>query len=322
MMKEMNRRLEDNRLFVGAGLCLLLCVACVPDVTLILAQGTAGAKPPTAVWIGPNGSPLPFAGYEEIEEFLSTAVILEAEDVDSGVTKPKKLLLEKDGIRMNAIFRDVNSFKRRWESPKGLRFNFHDYSLFECAAYRLSKVLGMPHVPPAVPRKIEEKDVQDPNILRAFKKREGSIQAWVENAFSDKKRRERELRPPNIKQWAYQFQMMQLFDILISNYDRNQTNILIGEKWKIWFIDSTRAFAPNRYLRETDGLMKCERTVWNRLQSFDEESVRSDLSEFLSDSELKGLLARRLKLVELIQGLIDKRGEKLVLFDAADLNGD
>ena len=174
----MNKELEDNRFFVWAILCLQ-CAVCFPDATLIGAQQIPGAEPPATVWAGPDGSPLPFAGSDEIERFLSTAVILEAKEIRSGITKPKKLLLEKDGIRMNAIFRDVNVFKRRWETPKGTRFNFHDYSLFECAAYRLSKTLGLRHVPPAVPRNIGVKDVQDPDILRQFEKKTGSVQAWV-----------------------------------------------------------------------------------------------------------------------------------------------
>ena len=114
--------------------------------------------------------------------------------------------------------------------------------------------------------------------------------------------------------------MLKLFDVLIFNYDRNQTNILIGPKWKIWFIDSTRAFAPDRDLEGTEGLTKCERTVWANLQSFDEEAVRADLSEFLNNREMEALFARRLKLVEYIQALIDERGEKTVLFNGADLN--
>lgn len=41
-----------------------------------------------------------------------------------------------------------------------------------------------------------------------------------------------------------------------------------------------------------------------------------------ADQNLEALCARRLKLAEPIQGLIDERRENLVLFGAADLDGD
>ena len=315
----MKRNLEDSRPFLWAVFCLL-CVTCSSYASLVLAQEVPGERSSVVAWVGPEGTTLPFTSFDEMEQFLSTAAILEVDDIGSGITKPKKLLLEKEGIQMNAIFRDIDSFKHRWESPKGMRFDFHDYCLFECAAYRLGKTLGISHIPPAVPRTLKKEDFQESDLLRKFETRKGSIQAWVENAFSEKERQEQNMRPPNIKSWAYQFQMLKLFDMLIFNYDRNQTNILIGPKWKIWFIDSTRAFAPDRDLEDTDGLTKCERTVWANLQSFDEEAVRADLSEFLNNREMEALFARRLKLVEYIQTLIDERVEKTVPFDESDLN--
>lgn len=321
-MGAMKGKLEDTRYLYWLTCLFLAHLICLPLGPVALGQGNVPQRSEPGVWKGPDGSLLPFENYDELEQYLSTAIIVEAEEIGSGITKPKKVLLEKNGIRMNAIFRDIDSFRHRWESPKGMRLDFHDYHAFECAAYRLSKILGMGHVPPVVPRTLRRQDVLNSDILNQFENKTGSLQAWVEDAMSDRERREEGLRPPDIKEWAYQFQMMTLFDNLIFNYDRNQTNILIGPEWKIWFIDATRSFPPDRDLLDTGGLTKCERTVWKRLQALDEESVRVSLGELLNNRQLEALLARREKLISYIQGLIDERGEKLVLFDEAELDGD
>ena len=68
---------------------------------------------PKFVWIGPDGSPLPFRNFEEIEDFLASATIVAAEDIGSGVTKPKKILLAKDGkIKIKSI---ENGHKKTYE---------------------------------------------------------------------------------------------------------------------------------------------------------------------------------------------------------------
>ena len=44
--------------------------------------------------------------------------------------------------------------------------------------------------------------------------------------------------------------MMQLFDQLISNVDRNQGNIVYTKDWRLWLIDHTRAFRKNTELED------------------------------------------------------------------------
>jgi hypothetical protein len=300
-------------------LILYWLLVCLTTNTFLFAQDTSAGHTPKFVWIGPDGSPLPFRDFEEIEDFLASATIVAAEDVGSGVTEPKKILLAKDGIRMNAIFRDVNEFKQRWETRDGIKLNFRDNCIFECAAYELSKLLGLAHVPPAIRRQLGEDDVEETSILRRFESRKGTVQAWVENAFNERDRKEQGLKPPNVRKWAYQFQLLTLFDNLIFNDDRNQTNILIGPDWKLWFIDSTRAFRPYSDLKGTDGLTRCDRQVWERLRDLDDEVIKERLTGLLNNTEIRTLLARRAKLVEYFQKLIDERSEQSVLFDLEDL---
>ena len=54
-------------------------------------------------WLGPDGNQLPFRNDSEILEFLRTAEVVSIKTIPTGVTKPQKVLLEKDGVRMNAL---------------------------------------------------------------------------------------------------------------------------------------------------------------------------------------------------------------------------
>lgn len=278
--------------------------------TLLSFAGVRAA----GVWRGPEGWELPFRDFTEVEEFLQTARIEKARVLTSGVTRPIKVGLVKDGIRMNAVFRHIDVYKQRWDSPDGIKLNFRDSYLFECASYRISRLLGIDHVPPVVKRTLTPADLESPSLLELFPSLEGSLQAWVEDAFTEKDRRERQSNPPSSLGWIYQHQLMWLFDDLIFNDDRNQGNILIDPDWKLWFIDATRAFRPFRVLKNTENLALVDRAVWHRLETLSDEQFREELQGLLTDSEMENLLARRQQLLRHFRGLIRQRGERRVLY--------
>jgi len=100
------------------------------------------------VWIGPDGKPLPFKTNDEIEEFLLAARVVEMEEIPVGITDPRRALLEKDGIELNACYRDVDIHRRQEMLPGiGVRRNWRDCCKFECAAYELGKLLGLNNIP-------------------------------------------------------------------------------------------------------------------------------------------------------------------------------
>ena len=126
-------------------------------------------------WVGPDGHLLPFQTAEEVEEFLMTATIVSKKRIGGRVDKPFKVLLEKDGARVHAAFRD-----RR--DPEGTplfisrkKELYPEDALFEIPAYRLGKLLGLNNIPPTVLRKVEGT--------------EGSLQLWIEEAITEKQRR-------------------------------------------------------------------------------------------------------------------------------------
>lgn len=252
-------------------------------------------------WIGPDGNRLPFDSDEEILEFLRTADVVSMKTLSDGVTKPEKVLLEKNGIQMNAIFRDVDVFKRKWKSRDGLKVNFRDSCLFEIAAYELGRLLGMNSIPPVLERKIKGK--------------KGSLQAWVEEAMTEKKRKKEDITPPSPRFWMLQYQIMYLFDNLVFNDDRNTGNILIDKDWVLWLIDHTRAFRPVADLRNASAIILCERRIWENLKILEDSVIEERLGTYLDTYEMKTLLERKQKLVHHVNELIEKRGEESVLFD-------
>jgi hypothetical protein len=256
-----------------------------------------------ARWRGVDGTPLPFVRDEELQDFLRTALIVESKELSTGKNRPVKVRLEKDGIQANAIFRTVNR-RKNWTKIYGKRYrDFHDSCFYECAAYKMSRMLGLDAVPPCVTRNING--------------REGTLQLWIENAktIKDWVDESSELRVN--RQWNRQHQTMRVFDALISNFDRNQGNMLLDANGKLWFIDHTRSFAISAAVEDLDQIVWCERGVWEKMRGLEEDQLREHLWPHVDYGRIVALLKRRDTLVAYIQALIDERGQDVVLFDGS-----
>lgn len=265
------------------------------------ANAAAPATGPPRFWYNPEGQPLPFKTDAEVQEFLSTAKAVKVKGTAVGIGGVRKVTLEKDGLRMNAAFRTIREEKGMQRMPSGrVELNFRDDYIFEQAAYELSLLLGLDNVPPTVVRRVYS-DV-------------GTVQAWVEGSMMELDRQQKKIAPPDTVSWNQQVQIMRVFDNLIYNTDRNMGNILIDRNWKLWMIDHTRAFRPNEDLIAPNGVVQCERHLYEKLQTLDPAQVTERLKKHLRKFEIEGLLARRLKLIEHIQKLIREKGEDQVLF--------
>ncbi len=280
----------------------------IVDLTLALGAAVAQTQPTKSIASVSFDSVAENRTFEaaNTEEFLRTADIVSQERVGEGINNPLKVLLEKDGIQMYAVFRDVRieSFKKEFDEGNAKWF-FRDDARFECAAYELSKLLGLSNVPPTVERKIQDK--------------EGTLQLWINDAMTRKAMKKRKLEPPSAGmdrwRWMMQWQIVLLFDSLIYNEDRNLGNILIEpETWKLWMIDHTRSFRRRQELLQPEKIRYCERTVWQKLQTLNETVVSDRLVKFLNRDEINGLIKRIDLLVACIKSLIAQHGEKDVLF--------
>ncbi|MFB3069025.1 MAG: hypothetical protein ACE1ZI_07095 [Acidobacteriota bacterium] len=246
-----------------------------------------------------EGQPLPLESYEEIVHFLNTARVVSSKQIGDGVTGARKVLLEKDGLRVNAVFRNVRINESR-TLPTGTQVAFRDDYIFECAAYELSRLLGLDNIPPTVEREIQGQ--------------KGSLQLWIEGGVTETDRRDQGYPLLDEETLRLHWQVMLVFDNLIFNDDRNRGNYLYDQKGKLWMIDHTRSFRTDEELPYPSGILYSEHRLWEGLQKLESAVMRTHLQKYLGPSELESLIKRKDRLVEYIQEMITERGEEDVLF--------
>lgn len=183
---------------------------------------------------------------------------------------------------------------------------------FNVAAYELDKLLGLNLVPPSVERLVNG--------------RPASVIWWVDNlAMNELDRRRKGIDPPDPDRWARQVHAVRVFDELISNTYRDTApplylnsvwdNLLITTDWTIWIVDHTGAFRTRRELQDPDTLVRCPRTVLDRLRALNKEMLQQALKNYLSSQQLDALDVRRALLVTYFDQRIESRGEADVLYD-------
>ncbi len=255
-------------------------------------------------WLGPDQRPLPFETADEVMEFLRTAEVVSQKELTGGINRPLKVKLRQDGVEANAIFRIVDIRRKRAKLDGKIVPNFHDSYIYECAAWEVSRLLGIDNVPPCTKRRFEQKD--------------GTIQLWVEGAMTEKKRRETDTKPLEQLRWMRQKQTMRLFDALIYNFDRNQGNMLIDSGWKLWFIDHTRSFRTSAAIEQLEKIIWCERGIFERLQEFDKKTLNRQLKSLVTGVQVNMMLKRRDKLVDHLSSLMEETRVSGVLWDASN----
>ena len=220
----------------------------------------------------------------ELEDFMRTAPIVKIKELDTGVTNPKRVTQERDGITNDAVFKyeDTHPGLQSKEKYIARRFNDSDRYVYDVAAYKLDRMLGWEMVPTAVITEVEGD--------------EGALSDWVENAVNERDRLEVELPFTGYCKQYEQYRMRFVFDILIYNDDRNLTNILwTKDDYMMKFIDHSLAFRstekrPKQYRKvklEVSDLLR------SRLQSLDKSGLSQELSPYLHERQIEGILARR-----------------------------
>lgn len=273
----------------------LLCML-VPGLAL---SSSAVARPvEDYTWVGPTGDPLPFESFQDAEEFLAASEVARSKTRRDGVNKYKKVVLDKDGIWANSIFRWEKVVQRPGlDTPR----HFRDSYQSEVAAYKVNEILGLNNIPPTVYREVEG--------------RTGSIQLWMEKTTKEVDRRKKGTKPPDVTSWNRQSHDMRVFDNLINNIDRNQSNILIDKDWNLWLIDHTRSFAMDQSLPTPDKVSRCSRNLYNAIKQMDEGLVRETLTPLLSESEVNAFFVRRERLIKLLEDRVAEVGESKVFYD-------
>ena len=215
----------------------------------------------------------------EIEDFLLTATITKNEELGTGITRPRRLTLEKNGRRMRAIFKYFDSdpwIERGSWSPK---YNNADRYQYEVAAYKIDRLLGLELIPVAVLRRVDGV--------------EGMVQYWVEKSLSDTDRANKQIAYDGECDREKQRNLMAVFDVLIQNLDRNTGNVLLDPDWQIWLIDHTRAFGAVRSLPTElkDTVYVVNAPLAEALKAIDEKNL-SSLKKYLNSKQIHALTLR------------------------------
>lgn len=247
----------------------------------------------------------PFEG-PAADEFLATAEVVAMEPLPFGITKPFKVTL-RDGERTAyAVWKTIDVVNPHNRNPRLYSTDwtesyFRDSYHHEIAAYELDKLVGLGLVPPTVEREIEGK--------------RGSLQLWIDDAITEAKRLKIGREPADSRRWSEQAYAVRLFHQLTGDTDAtNVSNILVDPDFRLYVIDSSRAFHLRGALHRADGLRRFPRPVLERLQALTPEILDRKLGAWLTRGQLKALIARRDQLVEMAAGLIADQGEKAALF--------
>jgi len=277
----------------AASLLLTLAVAIAPPNA---ASGQQSAPPPVTV-VG-----LPLAG-AEAEEFLRAARVLDRTSIGTGITRPDRLTLT-DGVRTTrAVWKTIHDRRMGLQRLEGggFEFDFRDSWRSEVAAYELDKMLGLGLVPPTVERRIDG--------------RVGSLQMWIEAAMTEDDRKRRDLEAPDAAAWNAQMHKVRLLHQLTYNTDhRNIRNVLIDPTFRVYAVDSSRAFRIQEDLLAPEDLVSFSRAVLERLAALDRPLVDARLGSWLEKRQIDGLLARRDRILALAKVRIAEKGEAAVLY--------
>ena len=205
----------------------------------------------------------------------------------------------------DAQIQQIDVTEDSFPNPEGFELNFRDSYKYNITAYRLDRILGLRMVPVSVERTVDRK--------------RSALTWWIDDVLmTEKTRYLKEYRPPDLKRWNQQIHRVRVFDDLIYNTDRNLGNLIITSEWKVWMIDHARAFRTHRQLRRENNLRMCDRQLLQSLRGLDYGTLRPQLRDQLRESEIRGILARRDKIVELFDKKISQHGEKAVRYDLAD----
>jgi hypothetical protein len=216
---------------------------------------------------------------DALESFLEQAEITGIEDLDTGITKPQRVTLRKDGVELRAVFKQLSTDFGIQDRTKAL--NESDRFEYELAAYKVDRLIGLDMVPVTV--------------LRTINGHPGALQFWINDAINVRKMLEQKLQPAGWCDVRPQYNLMNVFDILIHNTDRTQENALFTKDWTLVLIDHTRAFPA--LVKNPTLLYKGEPVVppalAARLAALNEEVLTKALTPYLQKRQITSLLKRR-----------------------------
>jgi len=239
---------------------------------------------------------------EQIKQFLQTAEVIKSKAASKGVTHTSRLTLSNGTITHDASFQPIDEHRTTKEFDSGrVEFDFVDSYKYNIAAYQLAELVGLDNMLPVY-------------VERKWQGQTGSLSWWLPVKMDEAERFAKKIQPPDQDKWNKQMYRIRVFDELVYDTDPNLTNVLIGEDWTIWRVDFSRAFRKGKDLRSPKNLVKCDRQLFEKLKALKADELAEKTKRYLTKDEVKGVMARRDKIVATFQTLIAEKGEEEVLY--------
>ncbi len=223
---------------------------------------------------------------------LNSEVILIEKNLEMGRTDFWKVALKDGEKELKALFKHVNRLR-----PALLPDSYK----YEIAAYKLNKMLGLCIVPPVIERKINGQI--------------GSLQLMIENLFTERERKIKNLIPENSQQFQNDLDVIKIFEILVSDQCYDSPDIIIqSDTWRVWRVDFSEAFSPSSFDPDKCSIQRCSKDLFENLNSLDKSDLKTLLKLYLNKEEINFLLERRQDIIKTIKNLIKQKGEQEVLY--------
>ena len=240
------------------------------------AQEQAAAPASAKTWIGRAPA---------MESYLATAEIERLEDIGTGVTHPRQAFLKPGGPFESLAWKVL---------PPGRRGGYYESYKSEIAAYQLDKLLEMNMVPPAVEREIN-----------------GEVGAAIMWLTGTKSVKEMGGKVPAGPTFGKPIRMMQMFDNLIANIDRNAGNILVDRAGNIILIDHSRAFIEKQELPWS--FERVDADLWEKMKALTAERLAPAIGQWVERPAIDAMIKRRDRMAQTIDKLVEKKGAAVVI---------
>jgi hypothetical protein len=231
---------------------------------------------------------------QQEEEFLSKAKIKQSKDAKKGTTGTSRVTLTDGAFTHDASVQTIDESKQFFLNEIG----FKDSYKFNIAGWKVARLVGI-------------EDMVPPSVKRSYDGKPAAYTWWIDNVMMDEtERRAKNMLAPDTNTWNQENNIMQVFDQLIYNVDRNQTNMMIDQSWHLWLIDHSRSFRVGKTLKDPSVLKIIDRTMLAKMKTLDEAMLTKELGRDVTNAEIQGLLARR----DLIVKVFEAKGDS-ALFD-------
>jgi len=239
---------------------------------------------------------------EQIKQFLLTAKVIKSAPAHKGITNTLRLTLTDGTITHDAHFQSIDEHATTKQVNFGrTELNFVDSYKYNIAAYQLAEMLGLDDIVPVY-------------VERKWNGEKGSFGWWLPVKMDEADRVRRKITAPDADSWNKQMYKIRVLDQLVYDTDANLTNVQIGEDWKIYRIDFSRAFRGSKKLQSESDLVQCDRQLFTKLQALDGNELAARTKGFLTKGEVQAVMARRDKIVDHFQKLIAEKGENQILY--------